>query len=108
MTFLPDFAISSAIAPLAERIEELETRVKTMERTQQNPLCEDSPSDNVLLTPRYAGLQSEMAGLVCHRIRTALQMCDGNKTKAASLLGLPSYQTLANWMNRYGIESYKG
>ena len=108
MTSLPNFSVSSAIAPLAERIEELETRVKTMERTQQNPLCKDSQSDNFLMTPQYAGLQSEMAGLVCRRIRTALQMCDGNKTKAASLLGLPSYQTLANWMNRYGIESYKG
>ena len=108
MTSLPNFSVSSAIAPLAARIDELETRLKTMERAQQNPLCEELPSDNVLLTSRYAGLQSEIAGLVCHRIRTALNLSKGNKTAAAELLGLPSYQTLANWMNRYGIESYKG
>ena len=108
MTSLPNFSVSSAIAPLAARIDELETRLETMERAQQNPLCEDPPIGNFLMTPQYAGLQSEIAGLVCHRIRTALNLSKGNKTAAAELLGLPSYQTLANWMNRYGIESYKG
>ncbi len=108
MTVLPNFAISSVTAPLAARIDELETRLKTMERAQQNPLCEDPPSDNVLLTSRYAGLQSEISSLVCRRIRTALNLSKGNKTAAAELLGLPSYQTLANWMHKHGIEFYKG
>jgi|TARA_R110002110_G_scaffold276883_3_gene492136 transcriptional regulator with GAF, ATPase, and Fis domain len=108
MTVLPNFAISSATAPLAARIDELETRLETIERAQQNPLCEDALSDNFLMTPQYAGLQSEISGLVCHRIRTALNLSKGNKTAAAELLGLPSYQTLANWMHKHGIESYKG
>ena len=108
MTVLPNFAISSATAPLAARIDELETRLETIERAQQNPLCEELPSDNFLMTPQYAGLQSEIAGLVCRRICTALRICHGNKTAAAELLGLSSYQTLANWMQKYGIESYKG
>jgi|LULM01.1.fsa_nt_gb DNA-binding NtrC family response regulator len=108
MTVLPSFAVSSATAPLAARIDALEARVKTIERAQQNPLCEDPPSDNSLMTRHYAGLQSEISGLVCRRIRTALSLCKGNKTAAAELLGLPSYQTLANWMQKYGIESYKG
>ena len=108
MTVLPSFGISSVAAPLAARIDELETRLETIERAQQNPLCEDAQSDNFLMTPQYAGLQSEISGLVCHRIRTALRICNGNKTKAATLLGLPSYQTLVNWMNKHGVESYKG
>ena len=28
----------------------------------------------------------------------------GNKTEAARLLGLPSYQTLTNWLKKYGLE----
>ena len=108
MTSLPNFSVSSAIAPLAARIDELETRLETMERAQQNPLCEDPPTGNSLMTRHYAGLQSEISGLVCRRIRTALNLSKGNKTAAAELLGLPSYQTLANWMQKYGIESYKG
>ncbi|RMG80394.1 MAG: hypothetical protein D6707_06490, partial [Bacteroidetes bacterium] len=28
----------------------------------------------------------------------------GNKSKAADLLGLKNYQTLNNWMQKYGIE----
>ena len=108
MTGFPNFAISSATAPLAARIDALEARVKTMERAQQNPLCEELPSDNSLMTRHYAGLQSEIAGLVCRRICTALRICHGNKTAAAELLGLSSYQTLANWMQKYGVESYRG
>ena len=27
-----------------------------------------------------------------------------NKTRAAKLLGLNSYQTLSNWLERYGVE----
>lgn len=29
---------------------------------------------------------------------------DGNKTQAAALLGLPSYQTLTNWLKKHGGE----
>ena len=108
MTILPSFAVTSATAPLAARIDERETRLETMERGQQNPLCEDPPTGNSLMTRHYAGLQSEISGLVCRRIRTALSLCKGNKTAAAELLGLPSYQTLANWMQKYGVESYRG
>lgn len=28
----------------------------------------------------------------------------GNKTKAAKLLGLPNYQTLTNWLEKYGVK----
>jgi DNA-binding protein Fis len=28
----------------------------------------------------------------------------GNKTKAADLVGLPSYQTLTSWLDKYEVE----
>ncbi len=33
----------------------------------------------------------------------ALKRAGGNKTRAAELVGLPSYQTLSNWLKRYGV-----
>ena len=53
----------------------------------------------------YLGIQEEIRGLVQQRIRMALLLCNGNKTAAAELLGLPSYQTLTNWMTKYGVEN---
>jgi len=36
-------------------------------------------------------------------IRQALELTGHNKTRAAQLLGLKNYQTLNNWMEKYGI-----
>ncbi len=38
-------------------------------------------------------------------ISRALAIAGGSKTKAAELLGLANYQTLSNWMKKYGIKS---
>ena len=38
-----------------------------------------------------------------HYLSRALEEARGNKTKAAELVGLPSYQTLSNWLNKYGV-----
>jgi DNA-binding NtrC family response regulator len=51
----------------------------------------------------YSGLQEEISALARKRITAALLLCGGNKTKAAQLLGLPSYQTLSNWMKQHGV-----
>ena len=56
----------------------------------------------------YYDIREEIRDLVHQRIKMALLLCNGNKTAAADMLGLPSYQTLTNWMQKYGIESYKG
>ena len=40
-----------------------------------------------------------------HYLRRALDEAHGNKTRAAQMLGLPSYQTLTNWTKRYGIDA---
>ena len=44
-----------------------------------------------------------MAELARHYLQRALAEADGNKTRAADLIGLPSYQTLTNWMSRYDV-----
>ncbi len=40
-----------------------------------------------------------------HYLPRALAITAGNKTRAAELLGLSNYQTLNNWLQRYGIEN---
>lgn len=42
--------------------------------------------------------------LARHYLERVLELTRGNKTKAAQLLGLPSHQTLSNWMNKYGVK----
>ena len=48
-------------------------------------------------------LPSLVADLARHYLQRALIEADGNKTRAAALIGLPSYQTLTNWMKRYDV-----
>jgi DNA-binding NtrC family response regulator len=49
-------------------------------------------------------LEDLMATLARHYLKRALEHTHNNKTQAASFLGLGSYQTLSNWMSRYGVE----
>lgn len=39
-----------------------------------------------------------------HYLERGLSECHGNKTQAAKKLGLTSYQTLSNWLKKYGLE----
>lgn len=59
----------------------------------------------VLNKPLGQGLDIRriMEQVARHYLERALQESDGNKTKAAQLVGLPSYQTFTNWMKKYGI-----
>jgi transcriptional regulator with PAS, ATPase and Fis domain len=36
-----------------------------------------------------------------HYLSRAMEQAAGNKTRAAQLVGLPSYQTLSNWLSKY-------
>lgn len=38
-----------------------------------------------------------------HYIKRAIEQSEGNKTIAAKLVGLPSHQTLSNWMTKYEV-----
>ena len=58
------------------------------------------PTENISVA---VSLPEEMGRLAHTRIKQALYQTHGNKTKAAKLLGLPSYQTLTNWMEKYGV-----
>lgn len=49
-------------------------------------------------------LQGLLDRTAVHYLERALEESRGNKTQAAKLLGLPSYQTLTNWLRRYGLE----
>lgn len=40
-----------------------------------------------------------------HYLSRAMSEAGGNKTKAAGLVGLPSYQTLSNWLSRYKVNT---
>ncbi|UCF95606.1 MAG: sigma 54-interacting transcriptional regulator [Desulfobacterales bacterium] len=44
-----------------------------------------------------------MEKLAQHYLNRALTEANGNKTRAAELVGLPSYQTFSNWMNKYRV-----
>jgi DNA-binding NtrC family response regulator len=44
-----------------------------------------------------------MADVARHYLERALKEAEGNKTRAAALLGLGSHQSLTNWMERYGV-----
>lgn len=50
-------------------------------------------------------LQDLLKEVARHYLGRALDEAEGNKTKAAELLGLPSYQTLTNWLAKYGVTS---
>jgi len=52
-------------------------------------------------------LQKLLEMVARHYLERALEEADGNKTVAAKLVGLPSYQTFTNWLKRYGIRSGK-
>lgn len=62
--------------------------------------------DSILNRPFTPGfsLPEVMKSVAIHYLERALAEHDGNKTIAAKTLGLPSYQTLTNWLKRYGLE----
>jgi transcriptional regulator with PAS, ATPase and Fis domain len=49
-------------------------------------------------------LPALMSDVARHYLGRAMEEADGNKTLAAKLIGLRSYQTLTNWLKKYGLE----
>lgn len=48
-------------------------------------------------------LPDVLSGVARHYLKRAVEESRGNKTKMASLLGLSNYQTVSNWLNKYGV-----
>jgi transcriptional regulator with PAS, ATPase and Fis domain len=44
-----------------------------------------------------------MEKLAQHYLKRALAEVNGNKTKAAELLGFSNYQTFTNWLKKYRV-----
>ena len=66
----------------------------------------EAGSDMILNLPLDQGinLPEIMETVAIHYLSRGLEKEHGNKTKTAELLGLPSYQTLTNWLKKYGLE----
>lgn len=45
-----------------------------------------------------------LAGISKKYLEKGMKQAGGNKTKASKLLGFPNYQTLDNWLKKYGVE----
>jgi DNA-binding NtrC family response regulator len=69
------------------------------------PISHGRRQDSVLNRPlgRDLDLQEVLAFVARHYLERALDEANGNKTRAADLVGLPSYQTFTNWMRRFGV-----
>jgi transcriptional regulator with PAS, ATPase and Fis domain len=50
-------------------------------------------------------LQTIISDVARHYLRRAMTESHGNKTEAARLVGLSSYQTLSNWLEKYEVPS---
>lgn len=55
------------------------------------------PLDQAILLPDIIG------SVARHYLERAMAQTHGNKSEAARLLGLGSYQTLSNWLQKYGV-----
>ncbi|WP_232362732.1 sigma-54 interaction domain-containing protein [Desulfosudis oleivorans] len=67
---------------------------------------DDKTNEQVLNRPLAQGINlPEIIEMVAvHYLERGLAEAHGNKTKAARMLGMPSYQTLTNWLKKYGLE----
>jgi DNA-binding NtrC family response regulator len=65
-----------------------------------------SPEESARARPHEDGfdLRAALDAVARDHLTRAMKEAGGNKTRAAKILGLPSYQTLTNWLARYGVE----
>lgn len=65
-----------------------------------------SSGDEILNQPLDSGIniQEILDKVAVHYLKRGLSKENQNKTKTAKLLGLPNYQTLTNWLKKYGLE----
>jgi DNA-binding NtrC family response regulator len=92
--------LRAAVLSSGPQITEAEIRQAVFTAPAQN-------SDGILNRTLGNGftLQQALTEVAQHYLRKALEQAHGNKSEAAKLVGLPSYQTLTNWLKKYGLDS---
>ena len=66
----------------------------------------DRKASGILDRPLGDGLNllDLLASVARHYLVRALDEAQGNKTQAARLVGLSSYQTFTNWLGKYDVK----
>jgi DNA-binding NtrC family response regulator len=97
---LQNTLLRAAILSPGVRINEKDVQAALFQAELPSP-------ENILDRPLGNGfdLQALMAMVARHYLIRAMAEANENKTDAAKLLGLPSYQTLTNWLKKYGVKS---
>jgi DNA-binding NtrC family response regulator len=92
--------LRAAVLSSGSQITEAEIRQAIFTVPTQN-------KNGILSRPLGNGfdLQQALTEVAQHYLCKALEQAHGNKSEAAKLVGLPSYQTLTNWLKKYGVEN---
>jgi transcriptional regulator with PAS, ATPase and Fis domain len=99
-------------------VRELEASLRRAFIWSRGPVIDEGEVRDALLAPpratdeevlgRSLGDGFKLADLLGdvarHYLSRAIKDAQGNKTKAASLVGLANYQTLKNWLEKYAVE----
>jgi DNA-binding NtrC family response regulator len=77
---------------------------------QEALLPVQSTEPDILGRPLGPGfsLPAVLEEIARHYLSRAMEQAAGNKSKAAQLVGLPSYQTLTNWLAKYNLKEWHG
>lgn len=80
-------------------------KIVTQDIAESLAMTVSAVSDTVLGRPleQAISLPDLMAEVARHYLDRAIAHTRGNKSEAARLLGLGSYQTLTNWLQKYGV-----
>ena len=100
-------AVFGAHHPYGSAVEEQDAGLITTEDLREALLAVPTTQrTDVLGRPlgEDLNLPELLAEVARHYLERALDEAGGNKTKAAGLVGLPSYQTLTNWLQRYEVK----
>lgn len=91
--------LRAAVLSSGLQITEAEIRQAIFTAPAQN-------EDTILNRPVGNGfsLPQTLNEVAQHYLGRALEQAHGNKSEAANLVGLPSYQTLTNWLKKYGLD----
>jgi transcriptional regulator with PAS, ATPase and Fis domain len=96
---LQNTLLRAAIWSTRKRIEVEDIRAALLPTlTERRADILDRPLDNDF------DLKKLLNEIAQHYLKQAIEQAHGNKTRAAKLVGFPSYQTFNNWMRRYEIE----